>query len=104
MGKNEGVNVVDVEMSSGGPRGAPNMSGEWLPHQVEAQGGVLRDYGGGSGEKAGVLDIQSGGASAAGGVRPKVAKGGRGRGGLAVVKGKEARKGIEALMKRYGVK
>lgn len=90
MGKSEAVNEVEVRMSSGGPEGSPNLAGEWLPHQVMAQGGVLRDFGGGSHEEEGVVE------------EPKK---GRKRGPKVVVmKGKDARKGIEALMKRYGVK
>lgn len=86
MSKSEAVNVVDVKMSSGGPEGSPNLAGEWLPHQVAAQGGVLRDFGGGSHEEE--MEVE-----------PKKV-----RGKLAVVKGKDARRGIKALMARYGVK
>ncbi len=67
--------VEDIgRMRTAGPEGAPNLVGEWLPHQVAAHGGNLR-------EDTGV---------------PLVVVGSRGE----VMKGK----GLAHLYKRYGVK
>lgn len=94
----EVTEVHEGRMRTSGPEGAPNMVGTWLPQQIANRGGVLREDTGVPIEA--VLHSQSGRAAPAGGVRAKVAGAGGRR--IAVVRGSEARKGIEALMRRYG--
>ena len=98
----EVVETYEGKMKTAGPEGAPNMVGKWLPHQVAAYGGRVREDTGVPNEA--VLHTQSGRASAADGVPRKVVGAGQGRRRLAVVKGAEARKGMQELIKRYGVK